>query len=118
MSTVREAGDWHPCYHRRMVVEPGRTPTGLSFIPPPAPGERPTEYADRIGQYHVASKSETHRKQHGLNLTPVGAADFMPWFTHSDRVERHSNATKSCRRMSFSTALGSMARGKIAKLRW
>ena len=77
MSTVREAGDWHPCYHRRMVVEPSRTPTGLSFIPPPAPGERPTEYADRIGQYHVASKSETHRKQHGLYLTPVGAADFM-----------------------------------------
>ena len=41
------------------------------------PGERPTEYADRIGEYHVSSKSETHRKQHGLYLTPVAAADFM-----------------------------------------
>ncbi len=60
-----------------MVVEPTHTPTALSFIPPPAPGERPTEYADRIGQYHVASKSEAHRKQHGLYLTPVAAADFM-----------------------------------------
>ena len=60
-----------------MVVEPSHTSTALSFIPPPAPGERPTEYADRIGQYHVASKSEAHRKQHGLYLTPVAAADFM-----------------------------------------
>ena len=60
-----------------MVVEPSHTSTALNFIPPPAPGERPTEYADRIGQYHVASKSEAHRKQHGLYLTPVGAADFM-----------------------------------------
>ena len=60
-----------------MVVEPSRTPPALSFIPPPAPGERPTEYADRIGQYYVASRSETHRKLHGLYLTPVAAADFM-----------------------------------------
>ena len=60
-----------------MAVESSHTPTALSFVPPPAPGERPTEYADRIGQYHVASKSEAHRKQHGLYLTPVAAADFM-----------------------------------------
>jgi adenine-specific DNA-methyltransferase len=58
-------------------VEPLPTPTARSFIPPPAPGERPTEYADRIGQYHVASRSETDRKQNGLYLTPVAAADFM-----------------------------------------
>ncbi len=60
-----------------MVVESSHTPTARSFIPPPAPGERPTEYADRIGEYHVASKSEAHRKRHGLYLTPVAAADFM-----------------------------------------
>ncbi len=60
-----------------MGVEPSHTSTALSFIPPPAPGERPTEYADRIGQYHVASRSEAHRKQYGLYLTPVAAADFM-----------------------------------------
>ena len=60
-----------------MVVGPQSAPSPGSFIPPPAPGERPTEYADRIGEYHVASRSETHRKQHGLYLTPVAAADFM-----------------------------------------
>ncbi len=60
-----------------MVVEPTHISTASSFIPPPAPGERPTEYADRIGEYHVATKSESHRKQHGLYLTPVAAADFM-----------------------------------------
>ena len=60
-----------------MVVEPSQTPSARSFIPPPAPGERPTEYADRIGEYQVAAKSEAHRKQHGLYLTPVAAADFM-----------------------------------------
>lgn len=60
-----------------MVVEPSHVSTARSFIPPPAPGERPTEYADRIGEYRVATKSEAHRKQHGLYLTPVAAADFM-----------------------------------------
>ena len=60
-----------------MVVEPQSAPSAGSFVPPPAPGERPTEYADRIGEYHVASRSESHRKQHGLYLTPVAAADFM-----------------------------------------
>ena len=60
-----------------MVVEPSRASTAVSFIPPPAPGERPTEYADRIGEYYVASRSEAHRKQHGLYLTPVATADFM-----------------------------------------
>ncbi len=60
-----------------MVVEPSQAPSARSFIPPPAPGERPTEYADRIGEYQVAAKSEAHRKKHGLYLTPVAAADFM-----------------------------------------
>ena len=74
---MSELCHWHPCYHRHMVVEPSQTQTVRSFIPPPAPGERPTEYADRIGQYYVTSRSETHRKRHGLYLTPVAAADFM-----------------------------------------
>lgn len=60
-----------------MVVEPSRASAAVSFIPPPAAGERPTRYADRIGEYYVASRSEAHRKQHGLYLTPVAAADFM-----------------------------------------
>ncbi len=60
-----------------MVVEPSHAAAAGGFIPPPAPGERPTEYADRIGEYHVAGRTEAHRKQHGLYLTPVAAADFM-----------------------------------------
>ena len=60
-----------------MVVEPQSARSPDYFVPPPAPGERPTEYADRIGEYQVASKTERHRKQHGLYLTPVAAADFM-----------------------------------------
>ena len=39
--------------------------------------ERPTVYADRVGEWHVAQRSDEHRKGHGLYLTPVLAADFM-----------------------------------------
>ena len=60
-----------------MVVESSHASASVGFVPPPAPGERPTEYADRIGEYQVAAKSESHRKLHGLYLTPVAVADFM-----------------------------------------
>ena len=46
-------------------------------IPTPRQGERPTVYADRVGAWYVESKSDEHRKAHGLYLTPVPAADFM-----------------------------------------
>ena len=46
-------------------------------IPSPNQGERPTVYADRVGEWYAASKSDRHRKEHGLYLTPVIAADFM-----------------------------------------
>lgn len=59
----------------------GRKPKAASTqpIPLPAPGidERPTLYADRVGEWYVAQKSDAHRKGHGLYLTPVLAADFM-----------------------------------------
>lgn len=47
--------------------------------PMPAPGvdERPTLYADRVGEWYVAQKSDARRKEQGLYLTPVLAADFM-----------------------------------------
>ena len=46
-------------------------------IPTPRQGERPTVYADRVGAWYVESKSDEHRKAHGLYLTPVPVADFM-----------------------------------------
>ena len=39
-------------------------------------------YADRIGEWYAASKSDRHRKEHGLFLTPVPVADFM-----ADRIK-------------------------------
>lgn len=46
-------------------------------IPLPVPDERPTVYADRVGEWYVASKPEEYRKKHGLYLTSVPVADFM-----------------------------------------
>ena len=46
-------------------------------MPGPRKGERPTVYADRIGEWYAARRSDRHRKDHGLFLTPVAAADFM-----------------------------------------
>ena len=46
-------------------------------MPVPEAGERPTLYADRVGEWYVRQKSDAHRKAHGLYLTPVAVADFM-----------------------------------------
>ena len=46
-------------------------------LPAPGEGERPAVYADRIGEWYAARKSDRHRKEHGLFLTPVPVADFM-----------------------------------------
>ena len=46
-------------------------------MPGPRKGERPTAYADRIGEWYAARRSDRHRKDYGLFLTPVPAADFM-----------------------------------------
>ena len=40
-------------------------------------GERPTIYADRIGEWYVTHKSDEYRKEYGLYLTPTLVADFM-----------------------------------------
>ena len=54
-------------------------------IPTPIEDERPTIYADRVGEWYVALKSDEHRKGHGLYLTPVLAADFMAKQIHVTR---------------------------------
>ncbi len=40
-------------------------------------GERPTAYADRIGEWCVSQKSDKQRKAGGFFLTPARAAGFM-----------------------------------------
>ena len=49
----------------------------VSAMPAPAPGERPAHYADRVGKRYTAQKSDRHRKELGLYLTPIAVADFM-----------------------------------------
>src|SRR4051794_11586126 len=39
-------------------------------LPRPFDGERPSSYADRIGEWYVSTKDDQHRKHHGLYLTP------------------------------------------------
>jgi len=61
-------------------IEAKITMTGVRIkdsVPDPYPEERPTVYADRIGQWYLAQQSLTRRKQLGQYLTPVGIADFM-----------------------------------------
>lgn len=53
--------------------------TNLQYpdLPAPQEGERPTIYADRVGEWYVGQMSDSQRKAHGVFLTPVQAADFM-----------------------------------------
>lgn len=46
---------------------------------PPAPriGERPSDFADRIGVWYAAQKTADQRKAFGLYLTPAAVARFM-----------------------------------------
>ena len=46
-------------------------------IPGPREGERPTAYADRVGEWYAGQATDKQRKIHGLFLTPVQAADYM-----------------------------------------
>ena len=66
---------------RQTTLKRGEAPaTGAAkapAMPTPEAGERPTLYADRVGEWYVRQKSDTHRKAHGLYLTPVAVADFM-----------------------------------------
>ncbi len=49
----------------------------LSLLPRATPGESPTLYADRLGQWYGQTISESHRKFHGHYLTPPSIAAFM-----------------------------------------
>ena len=70
-----------------MLVDQGARPEKYDSYPLPAPseGERPTIYADRVGEWYAARKSDRHRKEHGLFLAPVPVADFMAGRTKAGR---------------------------------
>lgn len=46
-------------------------------MPGPSTVERPTAYADRIGEWCIRQKTDRQRKDHGLFLTPVPVAEYM-----------------------------------------
>lgn len=43
----------------------------------PVNGERPTEYADRLGRHYASSVSDAHKEEIGQVMTPIEVADFM-----------------------------------------
>ena len=66
---------------RQTPLKRGEAPASgaakATAMPVPEAGERPTLYADRVGEWYVRQKSDAHRKAHGLYLTSVAVADFM-----------------------------------------
>ena len=65
-----------------MSRDPGSQPPVANaqprrVMPGPRTVERPTAYADRIGEWCVRQKTGRQRKDHGLFLTPAPVADFM-----------------------------------------
>lgn len=66
-STSRSGSDQVPTF----------TPDDRSDLPRPQVNERPTNYADRVGEWYVAQKADIHRKEYGLYLTPIPVANLM-----------------------------------------
>lgn len=56
----------------------------LGQMPQPSCAERPTQYADRVGEWYVENRSDMHRKEYGLYLTPIPVADFMGGKIHAN----------------------------------
>ncbi len=74
----------------------------LREIPTPVRGERPTEYANRVGEWYVEHRSDTHRKEHGLYLTPIAVADYMG----SDLCGKRSGKRKKLRLLDPAAGAG------------
>ena len=53
------------------------TEAAHSAVPAPREAERPATYADRVGEWCISQKPYQYRKNSGLFLTPLLAADFM-----------------------------------------
>ena len=61
----------------RAKPSPGGSVPSRWPMPGPRTVERPTAYADRIGEWCIRQKTDRERKDHGLFLTPAPVADFM-----------------------------------------
>lgn len=63
--------------HEQKMVTDLKELSPDSTIPASLHNERPTAYADRVGEWYIASKPKAYRKKHGLYLTTVPVAEFM-----------------------------------------
>lgn len=54
-------------------------------MPSPAIGERPTLYADRVGEWYAARTPDTIKRRNSFYRTPVAVADFMAAHTHIEK---------------------------------
>ena len=54
-------------------------------MPSPAIGERPTLYADRVGEWYGTAMPDTYKRRHGFYLTPVAVAEFMASHAHIEK---------------------------------
>lgn len=59
------------------VKEEFGPPPDATMTPAPRIGERPSDFADRIGVWYAAQKTADQCKAFGLYLTPVAVARFM-----------------------------------------
>ena len=59
------------------TVAPDSACVSSVAAPCPASGERPTTYAERMGEWFSTGKSDAYKRRHGFYLTPVAVADFM-----------------------------------------
>ncbi len=63
--------------NKQLCRDSGIAGIQLPPMPQPDANVRPAVYADLVGEWYVALKTDTHRKEHGLYLTPPLIADFM-----------------------------------------
>ena len=66
-------------------VDSGSASAAPATIPSPAIGERPTLYADRVGEWYAARTPDTIKRRHSFYRTPVAVADFMAAHTHIEK---------------------------------
>jgi adenine-specific DNA-methyltransferase len=67
----------HVCNTSNYNISPIERIRHLLNMPEPFILERPTEFADRIGQWYSMNVSAAHKKKFGQYLTPVVVSDFM-----------------------------------------
>jgi len=60
-----------------MMEQVSEKESASGMLTVPETNERPTVFAERLGDRYAAEQSRDHRNAHGLYVTPVAVADFM-----------------------------------------